>query len=503
MGSSRCLLIRSPLLPGESLVSYITRLTELNRYDSNSVIESLCEGIPRKDSILLPKRSETFQRMEELFRVDQLEIAQATPHVFATVLVPGDSSAHNNPANIVTLSNGASVHLLPADMAVRHMFTGGVSQFCSKCLHESRYHRLIWSIPTVVLCIQHHELLRTRCPTCGRLTKIVDVARAKCTACAGRLDLSKSTDYPIGFHHESQSQLQGWLTGTLTSNLYYHPPSQPANLLYSLYEDVRLIIALSLKSYGLEKHIGDVRVQSNTMSLANELLKKMDARKRFFLHIRAFQALANWPNGFEKFLSQYPIERDKTIVYQTGDPRVRGNFAPLLAFQQNSKNYGFVSHAFRSWLAVSKPKSAVALEYTGSDADSAPLSQRKVSDLLGISSAYVPSLIDAGFLCEYDNYADSRTQYITCESMNSFMSSIEKKISVAEVYSYAINELVSLADAHAMFIEAGLQFVDVIHYLLDKSTVFCVPINRHGWNIRDLLCIETSLRAWVGSRTPK
>jgi len=316
--------------------------------------------------------------------------------------------------------------------------------------------------------------------------------------------MANAVMFPIGYHHESQCQLQSWLTGNSPVSLYYYPPYQSAHILYALYEDIRLTLALLFKEYGLERYLGDIQAQARTRMTVNDCLKKLDSRKRFFLHIRTFQALSNWPYGFEQFLFQRPLESNGIIVGEVEYTLEQGNLAPLLELRRRWKNYDFVSSTLRSWIASSKPKSAFALRYTDSSTDSAPLSQQEVSDLLGISSTHILSLIDAGFLCIDGTYGgDSRTRYITCKSMLSFMSSVDRKVSVEEEHSYFVNELVTLSEAHTIFVEAGLEFVDIVHCLLDSAVVFYIPIHRNGWRVQDLLCVETSLRAWVSDSPPK
>src|SRR5258708_37882548 len=110
------LLVRVPPLPGESLDSYLIRLSQLNSYNSPEVLWDLVlETLdPRrhhrymKDRLDFPFNAETYNRIFTLTMIDPFVLYKSTCHRFAPVLTPPPRSV-----NYLTLPNEISVPCLP------------------------------------------------------------------------------------------------------------------------------------------------------------------------------------------------------------------------------------------------------------------------------------------------------------------------------------------------------------------------------------------------------
>jgi hypothetical protein len=88
--SSFPLLRRTQLLPGESLVSLLERLTLLNYYPTRLTLDHICRHrlkIPAdKDDLTRPKWAETFQQLSDLTKISPEALYAASLHRFAPCL---------------------------------------------------------------------------------------------------------------------------------------------------------------------------------------------------------------------------------------------------------------------------------------------------------------------------------------------------------------------------------------------------------------------------------
>lgn len=65
--------------------------------------------------------------------------------------------------------------------------------YCPDCLHESHYHRLLWSIEGINKCIFHDTDLINKCPNCNKEMKLKDLSElGTCPYCGYSLDKGKS-----------------------------------------------------------------------------------------------------------------------------------------------------------------------------------------------------------------------------------------------------------------------------------------------------------------------
>ncbi len=159
--SSQALLKRKPLLPDESLVSLLTRLTQLNFYPSpNLIIELILDEInePKlhNDRLDFPVRPETYIKLSSLTLLDSIALYNATAHHFAQVLTSPPDSVKS-----LELPGGSIVPYLPPLDMLNHIRPMCAGQYCPVCLKEKAYHRLTW-IPTAVsACLyKSQDLLR-------------------------------------------------------------------------------------------------------------------------------------------------------------------------------------------------------------------------------------------------------------------------------------------------------------------------------------------------------
>ncbi|MEW5959804.1 MAG: TniQ family protein [Chloroflexota bacterium] len=173
------LLLRSPLLPGESLPSYLVRLAKLNGYHTPNLVIQLCqERLSQPDIITRPTRAETYAQLTELTKLDDDRLYAASAHILAITILPAGTEPE-----LIALRSGVGVALLPSAVLRQHLWPETDAQFCPHCLAEASYHRLAWLPQAVSACLAHRCLLVKGCPICGEKLKTGDVVEGRCGRC--------------------------------------------------------------------------------------------------------------------------------------------------------------------------------------------------------------------------------------------------------------------------------------------------------------------------------
>ena len=202
-------LCRSPLLPGESLASLMVRLSLLNAYPSpNMVISIGKERLSVKDVLTQPRYDETYHVLTNLTQLAPETLYRATPHTFAERLIlPGDEPP------TVELTDGKFVPVLTPSMLQHHIWSAQRASYCPHCLQERPYHRLIWMLCAINVCLSHRCLLVRECRACQALLRVTDIVKGQCSKCEFDLTTAATVDVSGGdFGLFAQSTLLGWFS---------------------------------------------------------------------------------------------------------------------------------------------------------------------------------------------------------------------------------------------------------------------------------------------------
>ncbi len=134
------LLCRSPLQPGESLLSLLARLSELNLYPNLTTVVEICrERLTEPDNVVRPTKVETYDILAELVGIDADELHAASVHRFAATITPPNYKNQS-----ISLPSGREVHVSYKYRLHENMRSVRDLQFCPLCLKEAAYHRLCW-----------------------------------------------------------------------------------------------------------------------------------------------------------------------------------------------------------------------------------------------------------------------------------------------------------------------------------------------------------------------
>ena len=309
------LLRRTPLLPDESLPSFLERLTRLNHYPSSRMLSGICaERVETgfgQDPLDCPRCAETFVELAHLTQVSAEALFAASHHCFAPAFQLPDQA-------VETLGGRglAGLPLLSSVQARCYLRTDTAAQYCPQCLENSPHHRLHWIPTAAAICLEHGCFLVAGCPQCQRPLAIRDVVSRRCPAC--QADLCSAPKIPVGEDEPglcSQQWLQGCLSGAPVKEASL-PSGHPA-ILYALVE-----CAARWLSTG--------SVDGSPMV-------------RYALYRTAFSALRDWPQGLFAILDD--------ICKRDPHPSQRLNKLQQRWFQPSRSGtaYDFMKQAFVSY----------------------------------------------------------------------------------------------------------------------------------------------------------
>ncbi len=308
--SSQALLKRKPLLPDESLVSLLTRLTQLNFYPSpNLIIELILDEInePKlhNDRLDFPVRPETYIKLSSLTLLDSIALYNATAHHFAQVLTSPPDSVKS-----LELPGGSIVPYLPPLDMLNHIRPMCAGQYCPVCLKEKAYHRLTW-IPTAVsACLRHKCLLIDRCYLCHEEVPISAIVGAHCKKC--RADLTKARIFSVEndqFGILSQQIIQSWFIQNITPlSATSLLPGQPPAILYRVIDGLQSSVkTLETLNWPYFHCIGSK--PHGFIPWYRRITQTLTPYESYLLYTTAFKGLMNWPEGFYEFLHAYQYEK--------------------------------------------------------------------------------------------------------------------------------------------------------------------------------------------------
>lgn len=274
------LLRRSPLLPGESLASFVARLARLNGYPSSAFLLRLCcpEYPVQKGSLL---KTENLERLAVLTGIPADELWAVSDVGFGQVV--GLRDRWTDPFPRWT----GLIRPLPRVW------------YCPACLAEAAYHRSIWCPVSSAVCLRHTCLLIDRCPVCHRPVTADDLIRWHCGACFA--DLRQTVPVAIPTHGQAwlaQTLLQSWQIGGDATQPDF--PQHSPRILCRMADGLALGIAY-FSQHGAQ--IPNLPKFSCKFYALDRVLQHLTPLQSFHIYATAIQCMVNWPEGFRRFLS--------------------------------------------------------------------------------------------------------------------------------------------------------------------------------------------------------
>ncbi len=204
---------RSPLLPGESLLSLLVRLEKLNYYEPG-IIARLChQTTDGSKEMICPahaRQAHTFVQLSNLTGLDPAQLFAASIHGLASVLNMAGNKEY------ITLPGGQVKPLLDRHNHLKR--PDNHAQFCPLCIEADAYHRQLWSFYLTTLCLEHQCKLVRQCPGCGHEISVAQVVSRRCQICQADLRQTPVTSVASDtWDLASQQLVQRWLTTALAS----------------------------------------------------------------------------------------------------------------------------------------------------------------------------------------------------------------------------------------------------------------------------------------------
>lgn len=341
------LLKRPPLKPGESLTSFLVRVSQSNFYESPKILADLANKPARDDreNIYCPSRAVTFEKLTALTQTRASYLYISTAHRFANLLIP-----HDTEAKYIKLEEKYTLPLLPDEILYKSILSERAGQFCPLCLAEDAYHRSMWLPMVVSACLKHSCLLISRCSTCGSNLSIKSIVNIQCSKC--KADLRNASYIRIDSEADlmTQKAIQSWLHYKPT------PPSsldvlaeQPPRVLFRVLEGLRFTAQRLAASEW--PHMYSLITWHNQLKSPYKIgTSYLTPYQSYCIYNTAFRGLTNWPTEFYHLLDALMIKPDNTIR-TSGVYQAMGNlYSAWLERNWQDKAFDFIQNAFDLYL---------------------------------------------------------------------------------------------------------------------------------------------------------
>lgn len=322
------LLRTGPPKEDESLLGYVTRLTELNAYHKASLVLNLAD-LPRVkfSAHTCPLVFQSPERLEGLSRLTGVSLKKMAGLVYPRARTSGRLPFHQ--------FYEASVH--------QYLIRPLTLKICPECLRESTHCRRVWELSLVTACPKHLLRLIEECPRCG---KRLPYLRNRVSVCPCEFDWRECPATPVPEAEAALSRHIYTLCGLEvgaggTAGVSRSVGQFPAAAL-GLQDLISAVVFIAGQYQGLSGATG------------KKLAPAMNNEELHALYVRAYSVFENWPNNYYEFLDwrrarerESPGARNKS---QTGLGRDFGNFYGGLYRYFSTGAFDFLRDGFGHYL---------------------------------------------------------------------------------------------------------------------------------------------------------
>lgn len=299
-GLPRC----TTLYEGESLPSLMERLAKLNFYPEASYIAKILEKryghASFSNKACLPFSAKEFIDLAQLTQIDPADLIAASDHRFAPAILFLSVQQEK-----CIFPNG-SQFIIFFSLAYSTQWRRAPLKFCSQCLSEKPYHRLIWLLDTTSVCLRHQCLLTEGCPQCQSTLSITEIVECRCQKCRASLASFATpllANDPAGLLAERA--IQNWALGIQIADIPQAYRAISKFSVYALYQFVRGI-RHSLQHPKVDQDSLLCLTQNSTLQ-GTAMQKEHGSNASFVFNKVAFACFKNWPYGFHQFLRDYRV----------------------------------------------------------------------------------------------------------------------------------------------------------------------------------------------------
>lgn len=322
--------------PDESLMGFITDLTENNGYEESVWLLEKA-GVKYRNLYLscsfLFNNREWMENLSALTRNDSLAISQIS------YFMMNDEIVH--PLNQkMAAFNGHPIY--------KFLLRPESPRICASCLKEAAYCRRIWEMILVTTCPRHQCLLIDACPACKQKISWPHRWTTACRYSSGRWGKECGFNWAqasikVVEKEETRLSSEIWALLGLDSGTPVNIPA-PLNKL-KLLDFVAVILFFASRFDQRIPHQGATGRSFNALSLSTHHQLFTPARELFY----------EWPTGFHKHLdSQYlpqSLRSEDSPLKQ--NRKVRNLQLPRFRRQFNSPQFKFLRDALANYYAQS------------------------------------------------------------------------------------------------------------------------------------------------------
>lgn len=298
----RSLPVRLPIEVDESLISYLVRLSIVNKLPTPTFLYNNALHFFGADS------ADFYLALEELTLCSAERLYASTWHSIAhhfDFLDEGQAreiSLHSRKYRLWKTDHIYKPHFLNRD----------VIAYCPQCLASKPYHRLTWIPRLSALCVDHNCTLVTKCPNCKGKVDIPDVVLKSCKYCGFNLAYTH-------FHLEDGESAGAQIQRFILEIIHQSPDWNvvPGSLLELVPKEIHYPII-----FGLYIGISKIKCKLPIYSLSswvNEQLRHIrdDSEYpeiRFCTLATAAEALLDWPRGFRRLMKATAIGTSRGVT---------------------------------------------------------------------------------------------------------------------------------------------------------------------------------------------
>lgn len=265
----RTLLLSVDTYKGESLKSYLMRLSMVNGYESISWIYIL-SNISRRSTYFLSPRNNDLRILEELSRLSSSELWNLT---FVNEF--DDYLTENNYSKLIYKTGLSSKY----------------SKVCPQCLEEEKYEKKLWDLSINLACHKHGTLLINKCCNCHKLISSTRSSIEHCTCGYALKDLPilQASNHIIEIakllHHSSIEKAD--------TKLFQKNPLQVLSLIH-------IVSLLTFFSRQMSIYLGYTNLSNKVSTI--------DKNSQQLLN-DTFNIFFNWPHNYYAFLDKLQKNR--------------------------------------------------------------------------------------------------------------------------------------------------------------------------------------------------
>lgn len=426
----------------ENIYSYINRLTESNKYESNTWILNKVNITrffgPRN---LLPWNFD-FQPLINETGIGIEELSKLTLH--KEFGYEKENFKHFN-------------YLL-----YKEMLMGVNCKVCPKCLDEYGINYKLWDIRIFLICPVHKCLLISKCPNCEREIPQYrkDFYKCSCNHDIRNILTNKITDSISMF-------LPNLIYKKFYSDNYYSEEGN-TNPLYNLeMKYILLIYIFFIKLFYRDKtRIGSTAIPYDPLN------------SEYFHLINKVSSIFNsWPNGFYDFLNEYLSSSKSKPKYDRGSLINNFDYFYIDLYKKYSHpNLKFLTDEFEQYIYETWDKTIVSHgKFFKKDPLTAKyLSTTNVAKLLNIQHKHVRKLISTGHL--EAKVTSERSSYflVLRESVEEYIENNKfymNREEIKEFLNIGYQSIIELEKRGIIKLESGRDLDGNVQHLYEKTSV--------------------------------